>query len=1163
MKKFNAGSKKQLATSLIISGLFTGLTVGASIDTQPHQYNLLTEKAILSAVIKANTTQVIINQAGAIYVFRMDDSYYFWSINSAGNLLTLVDQITVNLSQPQSIVVNLHADTEGLFYADNLINNPSTQFRFKGELTAGKIAIPVSKEVFMPLLNAAPDVQQPVIIDGNTPELLDTVSVQEDIYNAAESALLDVQNHTDAVLEVMTDKILSYKDILISEAAHADSLMQSYQVSKGQIEADFQTQINADVAYIEQRTADVQAQINFELTNFEKNSLTCIEQVKNNIELSTSELAKTIEQIEREFDENPKLEAKIEQLARSANQSAAQIDDCVAGTDSLESLNMDGIVDQLTYQQLGDRAESLAQQVEAETTQWESDLQALPDNLMLGLQTDEMVARTEAFESRFNQWISPAYQDKNGFITNSVEASKSLAEKESDEIAWLEKMANKGPKQLCHDDIGNFDFDITGVGVVIGTPWNDRIITGNEANLVLALPGDDCVETHDGVDLVLGMSGRDTIFLGDHHDIAHGGWDTDFIHGSAGRSYTFAIAGVDFEVDLGNLIMGGAGDDFLFGGETAADPGENGVIEAFGFTDIILGDTFLFGQTSGNDFIDGEMGIDFLFGQLGNDTLINLGSGAITIASIDVEFGSYFFGNVGNDNITGSNTPMLLSSIGDFIFGADGNDTFNANSGRDFVFAGDGNDNGTGGRGNDYVFGNRGQDSITGGDGIDLVRGGLDDDPLVAGGDGFDVVMGNDGNDRVFGENGPDIALGNRGNDNVSGGNSLDLVVGGPGQDNMLGNDGWDFMLGGADRDNMSGNNGWDFMSGGRGTDNMNGNDGTDVMLGNTNDAEGDFEIMRGGNNLDIMWGNDGREQMFGDDGLDIISGNAGNDEIFGGNGLDILRGNDGNDEINGNAGPDAIFGGDGNDQINGNDGVDFAQGNNGCDIMNGGNNADLFFGNDHDDRIIGGVALDLLFGGAGSDQLFGQQGNDLLNGGGGRDRLEGGDQLDVILGQGGNDFMLGGNGNDFMLGAAGNDFMNGGNDGDFMFGGNNNDNMNGANGNDFIFAGDNNDRINSGNGTDFTFANSGNDRLRAVEGQNFAFGNSGADVLDGFQPGGWDARDWLFGNSGNDNLTGDSISQRDFLIGGSGSDNKVRNTTWITLAEFNGTWVTPTPDCQ
>ena len=32
------------------------------------------------------------------------------------------------------------------------------------------------------------------------------------------------------------------------------------------------------------------------------------------------------------------------------------------------------------------------------------------------------------------------------------------------------------------------------VGVVIGTWWDDQIITGNEPNLILALPGDDCVE---------------------------------------------------------------------------------------------------------------------------------------------------------------------------------------------------------------------------------------------------------------------------------------------------------------------------------------------------------------------------------------------------------------------------------------------------------------------------------------------------------------------------------------------------------------------------------------------------------------------------------------------------------------------------------------------
>ncbi len=1162
MKTFYDIKRNKLYRALALGGLMTCITSMAAIDSAALKANnIVNSNATLHTIKAANSTQVFLNETSALYVFRHDDSYYFWSINDTGTLLKLLDKVTLDMSQPQEITVNLHPDTAGLFYADNLVMDPQTTFNFKGQLTAGKIAIPLSKDAFIPLLDAAPDVQQPVIIDGNTPELLDTVAVQEDIYSTAESTLVDVQNHMDATLEVMANSVLTYKDILIAEATYADNLMQSYETSKVQLEADFLSQANADVAYIEQQVADLQVQTNIEIANFEKNSLPCIEQVKKTVESSTAELAKTIEQIEREFDEDPKLEAEIERVSQSAEQSAAQIDECVAGIGSLEQFNIDGLVDQLTYQQLGDRAESLAQQVDTEMTQWESDLQALPDNLMLGLQTDELAARTEAFESRFNEWISSAYQDKNGFITNPVEASKSMAEKDSDEIAWLEKVANKGQEQLCHDDIGNFDFNITGIGVVIGTPWNDRIITGSEANLVLALTGDDCVETHDGVDLVLGMPGRDMIFLGDHHDIAHGGWGTDFIVGSAGRSYTFSIAGVDFEVDLGNFIIGGADDDFLFGGETF-DPGEDGVIEADGFTDIVLGDTFLFGQAAGNDIIDGQSGIDFLFGQRGNDNITNLGSGVITVAAVPVEFGSYFWGNAGDDTITGSNTPMLLSSIGDFIFGGDGDDTFNANTGRDFAFGADGNDNGTGGGGNDFVFGGPGEDSISGGDGIDFVFGGLDNDN-VFGGNGLDFVQGNEGNDRVFGEDGPDWVMGNRGNDTVSGGNSFDLVVGGPGQDFMLGDDGWDFMLGGDGQDNMSGNAGWDLMFGGNGTDNMNGNDGNDFMFGNTNDEDG-IEIMRGGDNLDIMWGNDGREQMFGDDGIDVIWGNAGNDEISGGIGLDVIWGNDGNDEINGNADPDAMFGGNGNDTINGDDGIDFAQGNNGCDIMNGGNGADLFFGNDHDDTITGGVSLDLLFGGNGVDQIFGQQGIDFLSGGGGRDRLEGGDQLDVINGNDGDDFMQGGNGLDVMSGQGGNDFMNGGNDTDLMMGGNGNDNINGANGNDMLFGGSNNDRINSGNNTDFTFAGDGNDRIRAVEGRNFAFGNGGSDVLDANQAGnGWEVRDFLFGNSGNDNLTGDGISQRDLLAGGSGSDNRVRNTTWVTTAEFNGTWVTPAPNCN
>ncbi|WP_223788775.1 hypothetical protein [Marinicella meishanensis] len=1156
--------RRAIYQALAMGGLMTCVTAGAGGYDSSSTLEATSQAAVgIELSHETNTkaatqTQVFLTQGGGIYVFRLDDGFYFWSINAAGDQLTLLDHVILDMSTPQALTLNLAPSTEGVFYADDLVTDVQHSFRFQGQLSAGKIAIPLGKEAFLPLFDAAPMVNDTVTIDGNTPELLDALSQQLDIYQAADAAVADALILSEASTQIMADQVLSNRATLLAEAAVGDQLSAHAEAEQAQLNQDFAQQIQADVAAFEQLSADLAEQVSIEFTAYHKQLLPCLEQHRSKLEQNLDQLGRNISSREREFEEDPKLEDAINTSDTLAAQLELAMNACGAGAGALEQADPSGVVDPLTYEAIAARAENLQQQLEADAADWQNHIAPLPEQLMWQVDTDVLVAKTESFEHRFDNWISPTYLNQDGFVSSPQQKNLSKAAADEADLAWLERMSLKGQDQLCEEETFNISFNIGVVGVVIGTWWDDQIITGNEPNLILALPGNDCVESHGGVDLVLGMPGRDRIFLGDHHDIAHGGWGMDEIHGSAGNSYSFTIQNVEFEVDLGNLIMGGADDDFLFGGETAADRGENGVIEPNGFTDIILGDTLLFGQDSGNDFVDGEMGIDFIFGQRGNDTLMNLGAGVITIASIDTEFGSYFFGNDGDDTITGSNTN-LLSPLGDFIFGAAGNDSFNGNAGRDFIFGADGNDNGTAGPGNDYVFGSRGDDNLNGGDGIDLLFGGLGNDN-VAGGNGLDLVFGNDGNDRVQGDGGYDLTFGNAGNDTVLGGDFADLMFGGPGQDVMLGQDGWDLMFGNADGDNMSGNNGWDMMFGNRGTDQLFGNDGADLIFGNANDADG-IELINGGGGVDLLFGNAGREQIFGEAGLDLIFGNADNDEIFGGDGADLVFGNGGDDVINGNAGSDLLFGNDGDDQILGDGGTDAAFGGAGCDLMNGGNDPDLMFGNDNNDRLEGGAASDLLFGNNGLDEVFGQQGADLLFGNDDRDRLDGGDQIDVMFAGGGNDFMVGGNGNDLMFGNGGADFINGGNNGDMAFGGDNNDTMVGAGGNDFLFGNGGNDRLNSGNDTDFTFGGDGNDRLRAVEGQNFAFGNKHDDVLDGYWASGWDARDFLFGNQHSDDLTGNQNSQRDIRSGGSGSDNKAWNTTWVSAAEFNATW--NPPGCQ
>ena len=98
----------------------------------------------------------------------------------------------------------------------------------------------------------------------------------------------------------------------------------------------------------------------------------------------------------------------------------------------------------------------------------------------------------------------------------------------------------------------------------------------------------------------------------------------------------------------------------------------------------------------------------------------------------------------------------------------------------------------------------------------------------------------------------------------------------------------------------------------------------------------------------------------------DNFTGTEGEDLAFGGGGGDVLIGLGGNDRLNGENGDDDIFGGAGNDIISG---------GNGGDLLNGeaGNDTFLYAIGDGDDDVDGGADLDTL-------RITGTAGNNTLN---------------------------------------------------------------------------------------------------------------------------------------------------------------------------------------
>lgn len=687
----------------------------------------------------------------------------------------------------------------------------------------------------------------------------------------------------------------------------------------------------------------------------------------------------------------------------------------------------------------------------------------------------------------------------------------------------------------CENTSFVFNFQLQGVGVVIGTPFSD-VMRGADVDdgyeVMVGLWGDDCMNGRGGHELMLGNWGDDEMHGGDEHELILGGHGDDTIFAGEGASYSFQIPTtppIDVELDLGSVIFGGRGNDTISGSDPDYDENDAGDT---GYTDLIFGDG-LTDDTAGNDTIDGGAGIDFLFGQWGDDTLRNRLPGAIEINGVDWPIGSFHFGGKGDDNMIGSDRF-------DLMVGGRGDETaIEGRGGLDIILAGKGDDVGVdGGDGLDFVFGGRGDDEVTGGDGIDLVAGNKGDDTVLGGAGVFDLVLGGSGDDVVMGEDGIDFVFGRSGQDWVYGGDGLfDLVFGGTDRDSVFGDDGMDLVVGGEGRDWIEAGSGLVDLAVGRSeTDVIYGNDGLDVLLGN-----GGSDWMSGDAGIDLIFASDGDDVLFGGTGVDVLAGADGADCLWGNDGLDLGIGGDGQDQLVGGAGLDLLLGGAEGDVLFGESGIDIMLGGEGADSLDGGSQLDIILGGAGEDLAYGGTELDIVLGGDeadcvdgedGEDILLGGDGNDVLLdsmlslGGAGEDELEirlialGGTGHDTILQQGtGRNFVLAGDGNDTVYQTP-DEYLS------LILGGKGEDTLSipgfeaegsGSNTKGIVLSGD------------------GGDEVQASKGKCYVFGQDGDDYLSGEVDGTTsndDQRDWILGGGDHDKVFGDKKDKRDTLVG-------------------------------
>ena len=1153
------------ATALVAAATVQAETAAHRIVTAATRATVAaTKPATAPAAVKAAADiSVSVVGTGALYVSRETAALNFWLVDAAAGTVERKASLSFDPTIDQIIAIELGDAVTGVLFADNL-RTSGDQFRlaFRGEIADGGIAMPLKAGALAPLAAiTVPD--EIVAIDPSQTDLLALIDTQNQIFARVHDVTQMQSDQIELFKLQAQNELVDFYETQVHEGPVGQAMLDDAAAGIQARHDAFLTQVNVDLAELQAKAAQITQTGNEQAARYEGPVLQCINgQVAKISERLNSLDARLSTIVDETYSERTEAEIAAAEAEFQRNEMSL-----LACVDTLGFENYAPTVgvneEGAGYQPIANAAQALLDDIEPRVETWRLALEAAGMDKAARIENTSIATNAAAFDSYFSEWASPTYtsEDPTGLPSLPGARAKRLqdiaaAKAAADEAEGVKADAVKGGEVLCDAETWNFEFNIGAASVVIGTPWDDNIVTGSNINLVFALRGDDCIESHAGYDLVVAGPGADRVFAGDDHDIVLGGRDNDEIHGGAGNSYTVTAGPVVLEFDLGNLLIGQAGDDTIFGGEVAADRGADGNVDDHGYTDFVFGDALLFGHPAGNDVIDGEMGIDFLFGQQGNDQITNLVPGVFAVDGLDVPFGTFFFGGIGNDTIVGSNTTVagIFPLLGDFIFGNDGNDIISANAGMDFVFGANGDDRIDAGRDMDFAFGSDGNDSVVGNDGMDLVTGNTGNDTVRGSAGLIDLVFGGEGNDTLFGDDGMDLVFGRDGADRIFGGNGIDLIFGGSEADIIEGNDGIDLVFGGPAEDIINGNDGIDLLFGNAESDTIRGGNATDIIFGNDNSQKKD-EFLYGDAGIDLVFGNSGNDVIEGGADLDLLFGNRGDDKISGNDGTDIAFGNHGMDLINGDNGVDILFGGSEWDVIKGGADTDIVFGGDGCDAIDGGDGTDILFGNDYMDLIVGGNGIDIVFGGAGKDHVQGGNDTDFLFGGDEDDYLAGDGSLDVTFGGSGNDYLLGGSGLDVMFGGDGNDFARGDADADFLFGGNNDDTLDGADGTDFLFAGSGNDRLNSGAGTDFSFGGSGADRLRAVEGRNFAFGGADNDVVDGYSSSTPDPWDLLSGAGGDDTITGNQTNTRDLRLGGSGSDTKVWNTTYVSASEFSVSW--------
>ena len=554
------------------------------------------------------------------------------------------------------------------------------------------------------------------------------------------------------------------------------------------------------------------------------------------------------------------------------------------------------------------------------------------------------------------------------------------------------------------NDTGTTSIDLIGnnlVNTVIGNAGDNTLNGGGAADKLQGLGGDDTYLVDDAGDEITDSDGDDTVNASVGYALAANVAIETLSTNNATATTVINLTGNN----LGNSVIGNAGDNTLDGGGAADD------LQGLGGNDTYVVDNALdkIADTAGADTVKASVNYVLAAGvavetlRTINDaatTLINLTGNNLVNTVIGNAANNILDGGVAADTMQGlgGNDTYIVNSTGDVVTEALGGgiDLIKSSATKilaanveNLTLTGTAVINGTGNSLVNIINGNTASNILDGGAGADRLIGGGGNDTYVV--DSADVVVDVSGIDTCTSKTTRSLLsfttvekLTLSGTAAINGtGNALANTITGNGAANILdGGAGVDILKGGAGNDTYVLSNG---------TDKVADTAGIDTITSTVTRSLATFTTIE---KLTLL----GTAAAGTGNGLaNTITGNGAANILDGGAGVDILKGGAGNDTYVLSNGTDKVTDTAGIDTITSTMTRSLATFTTiekltllGTAATGTGNGlANTITGNGANNKLSGMVGNDILLGGIGSDVLVGGVGKDTMTGGTGLDDFD------------------------------------------------------------------------------------------------------------------------------------------------------------------------------